>query len=165
MVKPLKLIMEHPIRSLAIIAFIVYWVLVQFVPLSILGELVNALLLAVSVSVCIVFGPRAYQALRRKDGVDDTEQLILGICCVFLGSFLIWSWALIGRVFMFTTRLVDSPVTGSLIWLIIFGGVLHLTAIDAADSKLRVGNWRLLLAAACVGCTIAGLIVGLAIGK
>lgn len=151
--------MGHPVRAVATATFIIFWVLVWFVPLAILGEVVNGINFAVSIAIAVAYGPYAFNALLKKS-LDEADQFLIGLTIVFSASAVIRVMSTAGRFFDMPTQVTTNPIIASLIMFMAFGGALLLAAPAEKTTHPTFGNWRLILIAVFLGGILGGILAG-----
>lgn len=128
--------------SLAV-ALAIFWLAWLAFPFQFIMQILNALVLCVSISVVITYSPAWVQTLNKErlNGADALSLGIGGTWCAEIGQRL---WSIIWRgldqpEWMLTTSLLPLLLT-----LSFMGGVLHLTAPGAVDGIVPRRNWIIL---------------------
>lgn len=157
-------VLFHPVRLAAVSLFLLYWAAAVFLPVSVVGELVNGVRFSVATSVAIYYAPAAWVAVRKKD-MGQTDQLVVGIFATWVATSAIAFWSTAGRLLDYETSVVDSPMTASLLFLVSYGGMLHLTAPGIIEGRIPLGNWRLVAIAVGIGCLLGITLIGISLGN
>ena len=135
------------------------YLVAQFViPYSWMAEVLNAVRAALALMVMIVYAPIALEAVV-ADRIVNTHQLVLGIEISASGVLLISLWSAYGRLYGIPTGIAESSATGLFVWMMVLGYVLHITAPGAAEHRIPLSNWRLVLVAAVAGGAVGGAIL------
>lgn len=147
----------------AVLVCAVYWAVAALVPSIVLIQVLNYVLIAISVAVTVAYIPDVYDAIR-MDRVDRVAQLSLGIA-------LSWTAVFINRSWVGVIRLSDqdwmrvSPVIGFYVLLSVLAGILHITAPGAIDGAIPRRNQVILGLAIGSGVLVAWLVLGLGLGE
>lgn len=120
-----------------------FWVVQAVVPPKMLMQVLNALVLCVSISVVCTYAPAWLQTLGkpRLSGPDALSLGIGGTWCAEIGQRI---WSIVWRGLNQPDWMVSTPVLPLLLTLVFMGGVLHLTAPGAVDGVVPRRNWIIL---------------------
>lgn len=137
-----------------------FWVLYFTVPVLLLREILDATLLACAVATVILYLPATIEELA-KPTFDRAGYLLTGI-------LIAWSTVAVQRVSTIYVRTTDtiewlvySPLTMSVLWMVMVAAVLHILAPGVGGVRVRFQNsWRWFLAVVIMGAAIAGFMIG-----
>lgn len=134
--------------------WLLYWIIIYaFDPHPAeLFTLLDAVGSAISIGVLIVFAPGIVQGVR-EGRVNTGFILIVAICCTWFATMLRLNWQWAWRARGEPHWMLESPVWGFFIWILLTGGLLAMFAYEAVENYFpRRGLRR-------VGITVA---IGLA---
>lgn len=138
-----------------------YWVLATwFIPTGLLLQVTNTTLLCTAVAVSCVYFLTAYELLTAGHG-DRLAYICLGIF-ISWGAQAAWRamsllWLLSGQ----PRELVDNDLIGFFQFLVICGGILHITAPRAMDRRVPKERWIFVGCVAAAGAALGVLVVTL----
>lgn len=141
------------LANAAIVALILYIVLLLALPTRVFVELLNGIFLGMVGAVTVVFFPLFWRSVRQKK-FDRVAQLTIGIILTWFSLILSRSLNVLGKITGETVALASSPLVTLAAYLAIVGGVLHITAPGMMDDRLKY-NKGLLAGALIVGAVIA----------
>ena len=121
----------------------IFYLAVLLVPFRLMMQVLNALVLCVSLSVVITYAPAWLRTLR-KDRLNGPDALSLGIggtWCAEIGQRI---WSIAWRGLDQPQVMLTSHVLLLFLMLSFMGGVLHLTAPGAVDGYVPRRNWIVL---------------------
>lgn len=149
----------HPLRQIGVGLFFLYWTLALTIPQQVLGELVNGIRFTIAFSVTMAYSPAAIRALKANT-MTDSQQLVLGLTIAWGAVAAISLWSTLGRFMGFETSVVMSDTSGSLVFLVAFGGLLHLTAPGMVNERIAIGNLHWVLWSVATGLLLGGVLIG-----
>lgn len=133
-----------------------------FIPLAVfldrdsLFDLMYGLATAIGIGVLISYLPGIVVAIKAPQP-SGAMLLVLGIACSWSATAgrTIWSW-----VYRFLDKpagMIDHWSLAFLVWVIFWGGVLHMSAKDAIDGQIPRRSW--IKVGAIVAIAIATMVV------
>lgn len=130
--------------------FQVYWLGFWFVSPVQLNLVLLALRFTLSVAICTAFAKPAWRSVRMKR-MSGVHQLILGIFFTWAAVGAQSCWSLI-YMSLYNESPADSPFTGFLLWMILWGQTLHVTAPQTdLGHSLNFQSLRHVIIAAIIG--------------
>ena len=116
----------------------------------------NLIVVALSVNVCIAFGPNVLDAIFGKRAIDKADLLSLGIFCSWFALVLRTVWSLVWRWFGQPLWLTNTAFSSYFIFIAACGAVFHLAAPGSVKESVPPLRW------VKIGAWIAlGVFVGL----
>lgn len=152
---------------LAFIALVaLFWIGAAVAPFFILYEVMAGLILGVGAATIVLYAPVGLQIFT-VDRPSPGQQLAAGI-------FVTWLGAVANRVYNLWWRsqgeaadandIINSDFVNFTVFLLIIGGVLHVTVPDMETGIIEKKSWWLLAGAVLVGGLVAGVIIGIQVG-
>lgn len=138
--------------ALALLLFLPINYLVLFEPLL---QVLNSIAMTIGLTIVFFYG----KGLRHIGQIGTAGYLLV------LGIVMAWS-AIVYRLFWsWLWRLMDQPdwminhwSQAFPVWVVIIGGILHLTAQNAIENKVPRENWAWVILALVIG-TVMGVVV------
>ncbi len=123
-----------------------YFVLMRYVPVSNtkMYEGLHTLRISIGIAVIIAYSDVCLDAIRVSKP-DRVGQLALGIVTSWIGTVGSGLWSLLWRLGGKPPWMLESSFSGVWWWLMILGGILHITAPGAINgivprrNKIRLG--------------------------
>lgn len=153
----MKAFIVSPVIKTAAFLSIGFWFVALAVPGNYLAVFLSAALVFVALSVCLMYSPVVIQAIA-DNKIDRVAQLCMGV---------VVSWAMIGAIRMLHIvyhRADDTPswvFTNNLVdyfaFLVLCGGVLHLTAPDSVSGKVPAKSWCIVSLCMAGGVALTGV--------
>jgi hypothetical protein len=145
----------------ALILTVIYSAVSFFVEEPPLINLLNGVFFGVSVAVAIVYAPLFIHSIHHPK-FDRVSQLSIGIGLVWLSLLCSRLWTTANRYYGNTEEVVNSPITGFIVFMAIVGGSLFVTApgytIGPPPSKFMGKNRNLLVTLAAFGGLLTTII-------
>ena len=156
---PLRHIIENRVIRIALGLVAFYWlVLTQIVPSSILLEVLDSGLIAMSAWVLVIYLPQAIREVSRGK-LDDIGLLIVGIALAWMSNLCFRLLAINGRAFGRVSWFIESPAFPFLIFLMIIAGGLHAWARIRSRSQPLPFRSSLIVVMV-LGALLAGFFLG-----
>ncbi len=138
-----------------------FWLLALATEYRPLNVFLQCTTLAVSVAVMFAYAAPGLEALQKRE-IDREDHLVLGICLAWLGVFLRSGFIILWRVGWLWGNphsTIDSHWVNLFNFMILLGGVLHITAPGAMNNRIPPRNLALLGAAFGAGAGLASLLL------
>lgn len=152
----MRLALRSPIFWSIAAGFQLYWLGFFFIPPAVLNLILLGFRFSLSMAICTSFGPPAWRAIQTR-GMTGTQQLILGIFFTWAAVGGLSGWSLFYHA-AYNDAPSDSALTGFLLWVILAGQMLHVTAPQTDLGKsINFESWRHVFIAALIGAVIAAI--------
>lgn len=111
----------------------------------------NGMLAALSVGVCVAYGPLVIHILTRPEPIDRADLLAVGIFCSWFASVMFRSWSLYLRYGPTAGQLLSNDFLSYALFLSICAALMHLLAPGALKDRVPTRRWIQIGFVACVG--------------
>lgn len=148
--------LRSPVFWGVIAAFQAYWIGFFLMSSADLNLILLGFRFTFSVAICTAFAGPAWRSLRGRR-MTGVQQLILGIFFTWAAVGVLSGWSLFYHA-AFNDGPSDSAFTGFLLWVILAGQALHVTAPQTdLGRSLNFQSWRHVIIAAAIGAAIASV--------
>lgn len=139
-----------------ILAFQIYWIGFFLIQPADLNLILLGFRFTLSVAICTAFAGPAWRSMRGSS-MTGVQQLILGIFFTWAAVGALSGWSLFYHA-AYNDGPSDSAFTGFLLWVILGGQILHVTAPQTdLGATMNFESWRHVLIAAAIGAAIAAV--------
>lgn len=144
-----------------------FWVGAAVAPFFVLYEVMAGLVLGVGAAAVVLYAPVGMQVFTVRQP-SPGQQLAAGILVTWVGAVLnrtynLW-WRAQGNDAA-VADVVNSDFVNFTVFLMIVGGVLHITVPDVETGVVERRSWWLLAVSLVAGGAFAGLIIGIQVGS
>lgn len=145
-------------------AFVLYWILVLFIPVRHLRDVFNALAFGGALMITVTWSKSTLKSIKEEAG-DGTWQLLVAIT---LGWFIVVMQRLYSMIFNWYGQpesWLNSPLSGFWPYSYMVCAFLFLAApgISSTQVVLRQQTLKYLTFAAIIGSFVAGMVLGASI--
>lgn len=152
----MKVALRSPVFWSVAGAFQLYWLGFFFISPADLNLILLGFRFTLSVAICTAFAGPAWRCLRQRR-MTGVQQLILGIFFTWAAVGMLSGWSLFYHA-AYNDGPGDSWFTGFLLWIVLAGQVLHVTAPQTDLGKtLNFESWKHVIIAGAVGACIAAV--------
>lgn len=121
---------------------VLYWAIAPFMARYLVFEIVNSLLLSISLGIVVAFTPGAWRSMRMPwDLLTASHFITVGIWLFWLVEAMQRLWSLIFRALGFQAAMAYHLWLGYLLVMSIVAGIFHIIVKEPSDLFPR-SNWR-----------------------
>lgn len=119
-----------------------FWGVAPFVDVRHVYAFVNAMALMVAVVIVIAYSPEVWETVRlpRKE-VSGGHLLVLGIVVAWISSAERGAFSYVYRYLGEPKWMMDTLLQAFAVWVLVWGGVMHVTAKGAIHGHIPRRNW------------------------
>jgi hypothetical protein len=162
-----KRLVKNRLFQVIMLAWVLYWPVVYFVPPRILLELINGIVAALSMGLVVAYAPGIWTLTRRMPyKMSGGDMLVFGITLVQISLAALFAWGWWYRYLDQPAWMIDHAFRGWMTYLLMLGSILHLLASDVGvvNNAIPERGWVHLGLATFIGLAI-GTVVLTVIGE
>ena len=143
---------------LVLLPIIIFAVVAITTVAPILIPILNLVVLALSIWVCIAFGPWVIEVLLSDRPLDNADLMVIGVVMSWLALAMRTSWALVWRWLGQPQWMLSTHFSSAFIALTACAAVLHIIAPGAIKDRVPTKRW-IQIGAWVAAAVFAGLLL------
>lgn len=126
---------------LFIVPNIIFGIIALLTPATAFITVLNAALVALSIGVCLAYGPPVAAVLIGTRRMDRADWLGIGIFCSWFAVVVNRTWSIVWRYMGRPDWLLESDIVSYALWLSACAAVFHLAAPGAIGELVPPRRW------------------------